>query len=242
MAQEYGPPVLSNGIAPSSAPYQQYAPHYNSLPALIPPIQASGPPPEYNSSDAESLDEVPIESATYRQQGVADGYPFHGATNVNLMASYPPVPHYYRYPPRPMAMLLLRPLHEKKAMSAKKDVVKDVNCVIANNVSLVKGSSFQANVETEPNESNQSDGGIKEESKDSETNKANVDALNSLGSSTKQLQPSNAERIVDNEADDNHKNSEKHKPNDAADVTSGNPDDDEEQHRMARRRLAMIYR
>ncbi|XP_072024866.1 uncharacterized protein [Amphiura filiformis] len=87
MAQEYNPPIISNGVTPSAS-YQQHRNHgnqyghYNSLPALIPPIQASGPAAEYNSSDAESLDEVPIESATYRQP--PDTYP---GANVNLTAS-----------------------------------------------------------------------------------------------------------------------------------------------------------
>ena len=140
MAQEYNQSILTDTMQ-APAPNQRnpmYA-HYNSLPALIPPIpmQASGPAPEYNSSDAESLDEIPIEKgAAYGRPPFVDGYPY--GANINVAASYPGgpvVPQYYR--PRPMGMQMLRPLHKQKVTTrAKKHgTIQDVSPVGSEDVS-----------------------------------------------------------------------------------------------------------
>lgn len=262
MAQEYNHSIVTDTMQ-GSAPNQRnpmYA-HYNSLPALIPPIpiQASGPAPEYNSSDAESLNEIPLEKgADYRRPSFVDRYPY--GADINVAASYPGgpvVPRYYQ----PMGMQRLRPLHKQKVTTrAKKHgTIQDVSPVGSEDVS--------------PGGSKEKVGAVDKESKlgtcsshrKSEQSGKNKETM--LGATDPRSQGATGQRSQDkieqsisgkNRIDDNkatppgnneagssntqEQNQTELKDNEENLNLSGNFDDQESSLRRARRRLAMSLR
>ena len=236
--QGYSPPVLHNGVTPNSLQHSHVTyPHYNSLPALgvIPPIIASGPAAEYNSSSAESLDEIPIENSTGMHgrpllQGLR-GYPFHHRGNINPAASYPGiigppvVPQYYRYMPsnKPMRMPMMRlPLRKPKQKTKRQAVIKEVSPVTSN-----------IELDDSPVKQDQSKDKVKEDVNIKDEAKIKAEDCTPKDSSQNQDQSSGTAGIQDQTPEDQHQD------NQEQGYTTPDESEQERLQRMSRRALSL---